>query len=937
MNLNDIISRPGEQLDDHLDAVANRIIDLGDFETANSPSEADIAQCLGWLHDFGKVTPGFQGHVRSDYSARANGTPIVKKRYSYHARISALAAFWVICELGGTDRDALAAFAAIAKHHGALPNFASYTFDRVVKNERDGQNQGRWATEQVEHIEAETAVAADTLLRRATEDIAPESITWTDFANAMRSGTILDDLGEAVSTMTGIYPEHSSEKLPSELYDRTLRYWSALTLADKTSAAGLNDDRLAREPLPVRKLDEYVKTLSADDELQRELNVWRERGCKEARGRAVTHLIDGNADVGTLTLPTGLGKTFTGISVAFDVRDERAARQQLDEKPTVVYALPFTSIIEQTRNHFENDDIWGADPAGNALTVHHYLSDTINRKDTEEMSEDSNANGEPEQDSRTHPEAMLGESWRAGTILTTFVQLFESLAGPSNSQGMKLPSLKNAVVILDEPQALPKQWWAVVPRLVRLLTDEFDATVIPMTATQPRLFSDTDDLQTVKLIDDPDEYYEQARRVRYTIDESVWQFPNPAIESSLVSHDTAGRRIVETLIDSMKADESSSPRTSAMAVCNTIASSRALTESIENAAKQSLFETVHIGSEYESVLCNAETNSSTRLDTDDAVKSVMKKLGFKPETTNEREDDDDVVWEWPDEEMPFFLGTFNSRYRPRDRSVLIKVADNLTTAGVPFAFVSTQAIEAGVDISFAHVFRDIAPLDSIVQAAGRCNRSFEWGESNGHVTVWFLADPDEPAAGPNQAPVSYVYNDVPEHVDIICRILCQTLPERTDVDETVLTRNAVPEYFDAVTPDKVGSDVLVEAVEHFEARELASHSLIDDEYETVDLLVAVSEADDARIQAIMDAFDVGNEPRAYRLLHNASDIRVSVPAQKADEALRFLSRVDLRQRGVQEGTSVLAYRLNSSQGSYDLDAGGFVADEDDALAGRFTL
>jgi CRISPR-associated endonuclease/helicase Cas3 len=42
--------------------------------------------------------------------------------------------------------------------------------------------------------------------------------------------------------------------------------------------------------------------------------------------------------------------------------------------------------------------------------------------------------------------------------------------------------------------------------------------------------------------------------------------------------------------------------------------------------------------------------------------------------------------------------------------------------------VSTQLIEAGVDISFECVIRDVAGLDSIYQAAGRCNRHGEYGE-----------------------------------------------------------------------------------------------------------------------------------------------------------------------------------------------------------------
>lgn len=78
---------------------------------------------------------------------------------------------------------------------------------------------------------------------------------------------------------------------------------------------------------------------------------------------------------------------------------------------------------------------------------------------------------------------------------------------------------------------------------------------------------------------------------------------------------------------------------------------------------------------------------------------------------------------------------------PAHRTKVIASIRERLTAGLPCRVVSTQCIEAGVDLDFQVLYRALAPLDAIVQAAGRCNRN---GSGIGQVVIFEPEDQKYP-------------------------------------------------------------------------------------------------------------------------------------------------------------------------------------------------
>lgn len=803
-------------------------------EKARTPDGAslrDLTECVALVHDTGKLTPWFRQHLGRE-------SPDGPK---HHAPIGALLAHYVLDASGFEGEDPLVGFVAVARHHGSLPDVGSYAYDAA-----GGSKSGRLQQYYHEHVPEQVRVIDETVPDLAEEivnSVTDGAGSWAEFRSRIVDEKRYSSILQHVSRPP-LYTNEKPNPVSDGFYATVLQVWSALVFADKTGAASLTtgvglDTEAYGASSPRRiAVEAYVRNLQwqaeQDDlgERERDLNDSREDARLSVRTRTREFLESGQS-IATLTLPTGLGKTLTGLDAALTVLEETAGHDG-----RVVYALPFTSIIDQVA--VEAQKIFDADGAGDLLTIHHYLAETL-----VELGGDATAE-EVDDDDLAHLAELLGESWRSGLVVTTFVQLFESLAGPSNSQSMKLSALYDSVVILDEPQALPHEWWKLVERLVGILTEKYDATVIAMTATQPHLFDGIDETEPFELVEDSDQYFEDLDRVQFDLDPSAISYLDG--EPEPLAYEAGADLLADVLSES----------SSTLAICNTIDSARELTETLTESIKA-----VNANEIYGRLLDECETTTAD-VEPEDLISEIL----------------DEQVAEEP------LVVHLSTRHRPCDRRMLIDVASTLAERGYPVALVSTQLIEAGVDVSFDHVFRDFAPLDNIVQAAGRCNRSFD--RRHGRVTVWLL----EPPEGRENTPASAVYTLGGES---LTKLTAQALGEVWDgepLSERTVTREAVTDYFDRLDGRDIGEPKYVKYVDNAEVGHLGRLSLID-ERRAVDIVVARTEGEQDLLRDIRRAFKSCDWDWLDELIKQTKGLSVSVPLYADDsDAARKLTNCE---------------------------------------------
>lgn len=429
-------------LPEHLAGVSRLAAEFAAVFAAAEPAR----QAAAW-HDLGKYRPGFQRYIASCGEESAHLETRVTSRDKTHAAAGAVHAI----ERFGVAGRALAYL--IAGHHGGLRDWAGGLDDRLSSTNADARR---------EYDEARAAAPADLLAEGGAPDLrqvpggSAGCALWLRMlfsclvdADFLDTETFMDE-GKAESR-TGF----------ATLAELTARFDAHMETL-KVGAGGTAQT----PPTPVNRLRAEVLA--------------------QCRARAVEA-----PGLFSLTVPTGGGKTLSSLAFALE-------HARIHGKRRIVYAIPYTSIVEQTADVFAR--IVGADN----IVEHHSQADY-----------DENA-------SDTSPARLACENWDAPLIVTTNVQLFESLFAAKTSRCRKLHNLANSVIVLDEAQCLPPEFLQPILDVLNLLTRDYGVTVVLCTATQPALASRTyfdaaknrRGLDAVReIVADPPELYRRLKRV----------------------------------------------------------------------------------------------------------------------------------------------------------------------------------------------------------------------------------------------------------------------------------------------------------------------------------------------------------------------------------------------------------------------------------------
>lgn len=420
----------------------------------------------------------------------------------------------------------------------------------------------------------------------------------------------------------------------SYFYTHQLLY-SCLLFADKTDVI-LQENQQTKAQLEENLVQRFRKEKgfeTARTELDEKKN--------QAYYEAIVNLekvFSPHQHIYSLTLPTGLGKTITSFAVALEMKKLLGIP---DTKLRV--AIPFTSIIDQNFDVYKQIINSGNT---NLLLKHHHLAEPSYKINEDVFDPDKSQ--------------FLIETWQAQVVVTTFVQLIDSIFSNDKSKLLKIPNLVNSIVILDEVQTIPYHYWQLLKSVFEFLGETFNCYFIFMSATQPLIF-------------DPGKI-------------------------------TRGKKEIQEIVPAYKDYFKFFNRTKLINKTDTKLSMDEFNDEV-----------------YNYVEANPSKDVLIIINTKKYCLYCFEALVERIETAKIE---------------IYYLSTLITPY---ERKNIIKIIKE-KKSGKQQVIISTQLIEAGVDLSVDTVFRSIAPIDAIIQAAGRANRYNEKGNLGGEVYLYQIEE-----------------------------------------------------------------------------------------------------------------------------------------------------------------------------------------------------
>lgn len=410
-------------------------------------------------------------------------------------------------------------------------------------------------------------------------------------------------------------------------YFDTIQTYGELVYGDRKDASG--NKSVFREGAKKKyayALENNLEWIFSNFKAQSELNTARNQIRKQAV-ECLNNSIDSNR-IFTLTAPTGCGKTLIMLQLAVEIM------RRFNYEHDIIYSLPYLSIIDQTVEII-NKDL-------KIQTLNFTSSSDVSQR-LQDMQKEGAA-------SESITEYAFSEScFDHPFIITTFNQLFETLANNSTSKLMRLKNYKKRIFLIDEYQAASPAQYAILVQLLAYFCERNDCYAIISTATMPYL---NVDLST-------NENYSFRTLVKNVVS------PKELLNKAVFCNSVFNRYRINF-----------SGEVNADSLCEMVNQSSAATLLVLNTIKTS--------------------------------QSIYNK--FKISNSKFEE-----------------LYLLNSHISPHDRISIISNIKKDLSSGRNILVVSTQVIEAGVDISFPVLYRDAAPPSSVVQSNGRGNRNGEFG------------------------------------------------------------------------------------------------------------------------------------------------------------------------------------------------------------------